>query len=150
MDAITLYMPEALFVSLGWKTIETRTHHRFKGLVGKRIAIHAAKKKLDESAIKALFAARDMRKLSLMDVMNLAQYANLCRGKIMCTTVVVSADWWERCAERDRLFQRAMCDPYKKFLLFFDSIKALIRPIPIEHGGRGIFKVPGYLIEAGY
>ena len=149
MDAITLYMPEALFVSLSWKTIETRTHHRFKGLVGKRIAIHAAKKKMDDASIKALFAARDMRKLSLMDVMNLAQYADLCRGKIMCTAEVVNADWWEKCQHLDNLTLRAMCDPTGKFLLFFDLIQALPRPIPIQHGGRGIFKVPDSLIEQG-
>ncbi len=44
MKAISLWRPWDLFVLLGWKTIETRTHQRFKGLVGTTIAIHSAKK----------------------------------------------------------------------------------------------------------
>ena len=42
MPIITLWMPWANWVSLGWKTIETRTHQRFKNLVGRRIGIHAS------------------------------------------------------------------------------------------------------------
>lgn len=44
MKIITLNMPWANWVSLGWKPIETRTHERFKGLVGQRIGIHASLK----------------------------------------------------------------------------------------------------------
>lgn len=49
---ISLWQPWAQWVALGWKTIETRTHHKFAGLAGKRIAIHAALK-WDKSAIEA-------------------------------------------------------------------------------------------------
>jgi hypothetical protein len=38
---ITLWQPWAQWVALGWKSVETRTHNRFKGLVGKDILIHA-------------------------------------------------------------------------------------------------------------
>src|ERR1700741_2408733 len=38
---ITLYQPWATWIVEGWKTIETRTHDRFKCLVGKTILIHA-------------------------------------------------------------------------------------------------------------
>lgn len=48
---ISLWQPWAEWVALGWKTIETRTHQRFKGLVGKRIGIHVALK-WDDSAIE--------------------------------------------------------------------------------------------------
>jgi hypothetical protein len=41
MPVITLRQPWAALVALGHKTIETRSHNRFKCLVGKRIAIHA-------------------------------------------------------------------------------------------------------------
>ncbi|KKM23738.1 hypothetical protein LCGC14_1612130 [marine sediment metagenome] len=44
MKAISLWRPWDLFVLLGWKMIETRTHDRFKSLVGRTIAIHSAKK----------------------------------------------------------------------------------------------------------
>ena len=42
IPVISLWGPWANWVALGWKTIETRTHQRFKGLVGKRIGIHVA------------------------------------------------------------------------------------------------------------
>lgn len=41
MKAITLHQPWASMIAWGWKTIETRTHRRFRGLCGSRIAIHA-------------------------------------------------------------------------------------------------------------
>ncbi len=41
IPVITLYQPWASYVMLGWKTIETRTHKRFKCLVGHTIGIHA-------------------------------------------------------------------------------------------------------------
>lgn len=44
MKAISLWQPWAQFVVSGVKTIETRTHNRFKSLVGQRILIHASAK----------------------------------------------------------------------------------------------------------
>ena len=49
---ISLWMPWANWVVLGWKGIETRLHKRFYGLVGKEIGIHATQK-WDESALDA-------------------------------------------------------------------------------------------------
>lgn len=40
---ITLYQPWATWIMRGWKTIETRTHDRFRCLEGKTILIHAGK-----------------------------------------------------------------------------------------------------------
>lgn len=39
---ITLYPPWSNWVGLGWKTIETRLHQRFRSLAGRQIAIHSA------------------------------------------------------------------------------------------------------------
>ena len=44
IPVISLHRPWANWVSLVWKPIETRTHERFRGLVGKRIGIHASLK----------------------------------------------------------------------------------------------------------
>ena len=44
VPVISLWMPWANWIMLGWKKIETRTHTRFKSLVGKRIGIHATMK----------------------------------------------------------------------------------------------------------
>lgn len=41
MKVITLWQPWATFIKCGWKTIETRTHSRFKSLEGETIGIHA-------------------------------------------------------------------------------------------------------------
>lgn len=41
---ITLYQPWATWIMRGWKTIETRTHNKFKSLIGKEILIHAGNK----------------------------------------------------------------------------------------------------------
>jgi hypothetical protein len=49
---ISLWMPWANWVMLGWKKIETRTHERFAGLAGKRIGIHATQK-WDDTALEA-------------------------------------------------------------------------------------------------
>jgi len=42
MKAITIHQPWASLIACGLKTIETRGHERFRGLVGQTIAIHAA------------------------------------------------------------------------------------------------------------
>src|ERR1700686_5562808 len=47
---ISLWRPWAEWVMLGWKTLETRRHARFKTLVGKRVGIHASQK-WDKDAI---------------------------------------------------------------------------------------------------
>jgi len=44
LPVISLWQPWAYWVLRGWKTIETRTHARFRCLAGKRIGIHAAQK----------------------------------------------------------------------------------------------------------
>jgi hypothetical protein len=43
VPCISLWRPWAEWVTLGWKTIETRLHPRFESLAGQRIGIHAAK-----------------------------------------------------------------------------------------------------------
>ncbi len=44
LPCITLYQPWATWIIRGWKTIETRTHHRFSSLNNRRILIHAGQK----------------------------------------------------------------------------------------------------------
>jgi hypothetical protein len=52
MPIISLWMPWANWVVLGWKPIETRLHKKFYGLVGKEIGIHASQK-WDTTALEA-------------------------------------------------------------------------------------------------
>lgn len=51
LPVISLWNPWAIWVAKGWKTIETRTHSRFKSLIGKRIGIHAVVK-WDKNALE--------------------------------------------------------------------------------------------------
>lgn len=44
LPCISMWQPWASWVAWGWKTIETRTHLRFRSLVGQRIGIHAAQR----------------------------------------------------------------------------------------------------------
>lgn len=46
---ISMWMPWAQWVMLGWKTTETRKHKRLQSLAGKRIGIHAANKWDDDA-----------------------------------------------------------------------------------------------------
>jgi hypothetical protein len=49
---ISLWMPWANWVMLGWKIVETRRHRRLATLAGRRIGIHATQH-WDETAIDA-------------------------------------------------------------------------------------------------
>jgi hypothetical protein len=42
LTCITLHMPWAYWVLMGWKTVESRTHQRFACLKGRSIGIHAS------------------------------------------------------------------------------------------------------------
>jgi len=52
MKAITLWQPWASFIAVGIKPFETRDWAPPKWLIGKRIAIHAAKKRVDLSNLE--------------------------------------------------------------------------------------------------
>jgi hypothetical protein len=51
MYAISIHQPYAGLIASGLKTFETRTHARFRCLVGQRIAIHATKRKQQPAAV---------------------------------------------------------------------------------------------------
>lgn len=51
ISCITMWLPWAMWVAWGWKTIESRTHNRLQSLVGKCIGIHAGLK-WDRDAIE--------------------------------------------------------------------------------------------------
>lgn len=67
--AITLYQPWASWIMRGWKTIETRTHSRFKCLKGKTIIIHAGQK-TDKSTIKNPYLTHEQLVLNPDEIVN--------------------------------------------------------------------------------
>ena len=142
MKAITVYNPHALWIAMKWKTIETRTHDRFKALVGQRIAIHAAQK-MDEAAFNGKYFQKAMA-LSVPSMrLEIYNNAKRCAGKILCTAFVKKALWcpsldW---VEREDWEKAAMCDIWDKYLIFLDDIKPLKKKIPIR-GQQYPFEVP--------
>jgi len=139
MKCISLHQPWATWVAIRWKTIETRTHDRFKRLNGQRIAIHAAKK-IDASGLyEALGYLPDNTALQLQ---NMLMFVNLSRGSIICTAVVSNVLW---CTNQDTAClaqwnKQAMCDVDGNFLLFLEDIRMLGQRIPYR-GRQGIFHV---------
>lgn len=78
---ISMWQPWANWVLLGWKPIETRTHNRFRSLVGKRIGIHAAIK-WDKDW---LLRAREF--LTVEQIRRTEQFVNV-GGALICTAFV--------------------------------------------------------------
>lgn len=81
IPVISMYGPWANWVGLGWKTIETRTHDRFKSLVGKRIGIHKAVK-WDKDALR-------MASPYLNSIQHAASLDFLRIGGAICWTALV-------------------------------------------------------------
>jgi len=85
LPALSLHRPWAFWVAANLKRIETRSHNRFRGLSGQRIAVHAAQQ-WDDSAFR--IAA------PYLDPTLLAQEHELRRstgGLILCTALVADA-----------------------------------------------------------
>lgn len=128
IPVITLWQPWATWVILGWKTIETRTHNRFKSLAGKTIYIHAAKK-WDANAVS--WALPWMTPAMKEDY----QYQDYLEGAIIGTAFVK-----EHIALTLPYSQKALisCDDrYARFGLILRDIKAVL-PIYVS-GKQGIW-----------
>jgi hypothetical protein len=126
-----------------WKIIETRTHERFKSLVGQRIAIHAAMK-VDKAGIFNEFLPH----MSSIQLVNYGLFIDICLGKIICTATVNAARWAPNVdfVEREGWNKKAMCGVGGKFCLFLEDIEPLTTRIPFR-GRQGIFNVPDELIN---
>ena len=139
MKAISLWQPWATFVSLEWKTIETRTHERFRGLVGQRIAIHAAKK-IDTSGNWRNFLSWENFQNDATDYLNIKKVS----GTILCTATVATARWapkYVNFPEREDWNKKALCHVAGKFCLFLEDINPIMTRIEVR-GRQGIFEVP--------
>jgi len=147
MKAISLWQPWATFVVLGWKTIETRTHSRFKSLAGQRIAIHAARA-VDKSGAWFDFLPTGLGGLEAKYTETLI---TMSRSTIVCTATVTVMRWAPNVdfKEREEWNRQAMCEVGGKFCLFLEDIKPLKENPPLR-GRQGIFNVPDELIKEGY
>jgi hypothetical protein len=139
MKAITLYQPWATWIALGLKTIETRTHARFRNLLGQKIAIHAGQR-FDPSALAQARAWCGWKETpSAIRYMSDHDYPH---GLIVCTATVLSARWL---LPGDST--AAMTATVGKFGLVLGDIHPLVSPLRWI-GLQGIFDVPDQLIYA--
>lgn len=131
MKVITLWQPWATLIAEGYKTIETRTHDRFKKLVGQRIGIHAGKK-FDGYAY--LFYEKYISK-----DMDFLRPENQTHGAIICTALVEKVGWLETEHSKNALID---CRSTFRYGLFLSNIKKVEPPIVCK-GRQGVFTVEG-------
>jgi hypothetical protein len=124
---ITLHNPWATWVMLGWKTIETRLHPRFKSLKGKTILIHAGQH------IDTSYHVTDNPFLTAEQKSSSSD--NMVSGAILCSAYVYEFDRLEKHNSEEALID---CDVTQRFGLFLSKIVRLENPIPIK-GGQGIW-----------
>lgn len=132
---ISLWQPWAQWVALGWKTIETRTHAKFKGLAGKRIGIHAAQR-WDKDAhhlAQPFLTAEQLTATKFPPYGLLAAFAD-APGKVICTAFVKEHKALSVADEQAALIE---CESTMRFGLVLEDIQ-LIPFIPAR-GKQGIW-----------
>jgi hypothetical protein len=130
MEIITLWQPWASFIAEGWKTIETRTHDRFKNLKGRTIGIHAGMKwDKDWYALASPYMTLEQRDKTF-DMED-----NYTRGKILCIAEVKKFG----CLFGPDDSKKALiyCGFGNRHGLFLENIR-LIEPYPAK-GKQGIW-----------
>lgn len=137
MKVISMHQPWASWVALGWKTIETRTHDRFKNLVGQTIGIHAAKHWDKEWYEKA---SRYLNLLSRIKTTN-DLIINAPRGFLIATVFV---DGFRLLNGNDSGKAKCYCYDNNLYGLILSDIRR-VQPIPMR-GFQGIFNYDGEFI----
>lgn len=128
ISCITLHQPWASWISLGWKTIETRTHDHFASLVGKHIGIHAGKT-WDRLA---LHRAGDFLSLEQIHV---TEELRAVRGAILCIAYVKEL---RLLAAKDS--KAALCHAEGLYGLVLEDVQHPVLNIPIPAlGSQGIW-----------
>lgn len=127
IPVISLYPPWANWVALGWKTIETRLHDRFKSLVGKRIGIHVGLK-WDESAFRAASFFLDAQRMAIS-----REFLRV-GGAIICTARVRGVDWL---TAKDSQAALIDCHSERRFGLFLANVHVI--PAIACRGKQGIW-----------
>jgi hypothetical protein len=124
LPVITLYQPWATWIMRGWKTIETRTHDRFKSLDGKTILIHAGQK-TDASAINNPYLTKEQLLFQPDDVIN---------GFILGSAYVQ----YLGCLDPDDGVNALIECTTLRYGLLLSSVNVFAEPIPVK-GEMGIW-----------
>ena len=136
MKVITLWQPWATLIQWKWKTIETRTHDRFRNLVGETIGIHAGNywdKHIYELAGPYL---TDMQRSEIGMIKEVFDNGHE-KGEIICTAEVDATGWLSPDDSQAALIE-CNCDwAPNRFGLFLKDIQP-IKPIKAT-GHQGIW-----------
>lgn len=132
MKIITLWQPWASFIALGWKTIETRRHDRFKCLVGETIGIHAGKMfDKDWEELAGTYLTDEQKNITKENLL-------WHHGEILCTAKVDDADLINSTRSKKALINCNFIEiRFMRHGLFLTDIKP-IQPIPAK-GRQGIW-----------
>lgn len=142
MKAITIHQPWAQLIAEGYKTIETRRHDRFRGLIGQTIAIHAGKQ-FDPSAI-----AKAWRFLSPRQRKPLESALAWPEGCIVALAHVNSHVLRGECSTNPyrhpaTFDAAALCHgDYSTWGYVLTNVRKLASPVPCR-GFQGAWTVPG-------
>lgn len=124
---ISLWQPWAQFVMMGWKTIETRTHTRFRNLNQQRILIHAGAKWDDHWHMMA-------SKFMTQEQINQTPFMRYHTPRIICAADVHDFGELYLTDEKLALIECAT----KRYGLYLSSIKK-IEPVIYIKGQQGIW-----------
>lgn len=138
LPVISLWQPWATWILWGWKTIETRTHDRFRGLTGKRIGIHAAQK-IDHDW--RLLAGRYLGADRLQKT---AQFKH-ARGALICT---VQVEYHARVGHLNSPEALIECET-PRYGLFLTQAEVIEPPIPMR-GRQGIWSISWPALEPSH
>lgn len=128
---ISMWRPWAYWVTLGWKSIESRTHERFKSLAGQRIGIHAAGK-WDDEAIKAAFSY-----LTAEQIAETKRWKrNDVESALVCTVFV---DEHRPLTVVDEPRALIECSKTKRFGLLLSDVQPIMPP-RVMTGRQGIWR----------
>ena len=127
IPVISLWTPWANWVALGWKPIETRTHQRFRGLVGKQIGIHASLH-WDKNAIES---ARPF--LSSQQIIKTKGFLKV-GGAVICTAYVSE---FRELDPLDNAGALIDCTHVTRYGLFLKDVQ-IIEAVPCK-GRQGIW-----------
>lgn len=129
--AISLWMPWSNWVAMEWKTIETRTHRRFAGLLGERIAIHSAQTyDKDAERLAGPYLSSERANLNLN-----ARFIKI-GGAVLCTAFVRE---FRRLTASDSLAALIDCGSVERFGLVLTDVHVLKECVPMR-GRQGIWR----------
>lgn len=145
MKGLTIWQPRATLVVIGAKPFETRTVRPPHGLIGQRIAIHAA--------VRPFRPATDVDVPTYHEMMRALDRAGLRidelpLGALVGTARLVKAEKVDHAHEFARLPPDRFGDySVGRWVWFLDQVQQLPEPVEFR-GAQGWFHVPDSLVAA--